>query len=107
MNAVIPWTPLLRLIEPNYPQVGRSRQPLGLEKMLGTYFVQQGFTADDGSSCGETAAFILLEFAGVLFAQTRWNNHLVKSSALPSAGYLPRFSLFGGFVADQTELTRL
>lgn len=47
MNAVIPWQRLLSLIEPHYPKAGRGRQPLGLEKMLRIYFVQQWFDLSD------------------------------------------------------------
>lgn len=47
MDAVIPWTRLLALIEPHYPKAGRGRQPLGLEKMLRLYFVQQWFNLSD------------------------------------------------------------
>jgi IS5 family transposase len=47
MDAVIPWRRLLRLIEPHYPEAGRGRQPLGLEKMLRIYFVQQWFDLSD------------------------------------------------------------
>jgi hypothetical protein len=43
MDAVIPWPRLVRLIEPHYPKAGRGRQPLGLEKMLRIYFLQQWF----------------------------------------------------------------
>ena len=34
MDAVIPWSRLLALIQPYYPKAGQGRQPLGLEKML-------------------------------------------------------------------------
>ncbi len=47
MDRVIPWHPLLALIEPHYPKAGRGRQPLGLEKMLRIYFVQQWFNLSD------------------------------------------------------------
>ncbi len=47
MDAVIPWQRLLALIEPHYPKAGRGRQPLGLEKMLRIYFVQQWFNLSD------------------------------------------------------------
>src|SRR6201981_2325570 len=47
MDAVIPWRQLLALIEPYYPQAGRGRQPLGLEKMLRIYFLQQWFNLSD------------------------------------------------------------
>jgi IS5 family transposase len=47
MDAVIPWVELRRLIEPHYPKAGNGRQPLGLEKMLRIYFVQQWFNLSD------------------------------------------------------------
>jgi len=47
MDAVIPWAELLRLMEPHYPRAGNGRQPLGLEKMLRIYFVQQWFNLSD------------------------------------------------------------
>jgi IS5 family transposase len=47
MDAVIPWARLLALIEPYYPQAGNGRQPLGLEKMLRIYFLQQWFNLSD------------------------------------------------------------
>jgi IS5 family transposase len=47
MEAVIPWGRLLALIEPHYPKAGSGRQPLGLEKMLRIYFLQQWFNLSD------------------------------------------------------------
>ena len=47
MDAVIPWATLIALIEPCYPKKGRGRQPLGLEKMLRIYFLQQWFNLSD------------------------------------------------------------
>src|ERR1700674_5170017 len=47
MDAVIPWSRLIKLIAPHYPKAGQGRQPLGLEKMLRIYFVQQWFNLSD------------------------------------------------------------
>ena len=47
MDAVIPWRRLVRLIEPHHPKAGQGRQPLGLEKMLRIYFLQQWFNLSD------------------------------------------------------------
>jgi IS5 family transposase len=47
MDAVIPWSRLIRLIEPHYPKAGNGRQPLGLEKLLRIYFLQQWFNLSD------------------------------------------------------------
>src|SRR6266850_8491255 len=47
MDAVIPWDRLIALVEPHYPKAGQGRQPLGLEKMLRIYCVQQWFNLSD------------------------------------------------------------
>lgn len=47
MEAVLPWSELLALIEPHYPKAGRGRQPLGLEKMLRIYCLQLWFDLSD------------------------------------------------------------
>src|ERR1700752_112853 len=47
MDGVFPWPRVLRLIEPHYPKAGNGRQPLGLEKMLRIYFLQQWFNLSD------------------------------------------------------------
>jgi IS5 family transposase len=47
MDAVIPWKGLIARIEPHYPKAGNGRRPLGLEKMLRIYFLQQGFNLSD------------------------------------------------------------
>ena len=47
MDAVIPWPRLLALIEPHYPKGERGRRPIGLERMLRVYFVQQWYALSD------------------------------------------------------------
>src|SRR5580658_6796235 len=47
MEAVIPWKALVELIGPHYPKAGQGRQPLGIEKMLRIYFLQQWFNLSD------------------------------------------------------------
>ena len=47
MEAVIPWSRLISLIEPHYPKAGRGRRPHDLERMLRIYFVQQWFNMSD------------------------------------------------------------
>ena len=47
MDRVIPWAQLIALIGPYYPKAGKGRQPLGLEKMLRIYFLQQWFNLSD------------------------------------------------------------
>src|SRR5208337_5482218 len=47
MDGVVPWARLIALIEPYYPKAGQGRQPLGVEKMLRVYFLQQWFNLSD------------------------------------------------------------
>lgn len=47
MGTLIPWTSLLAVIEPFYPKGERGRRPLGLERMLRVYFLQQWYGLAD------------------------------------------------------------
>jgi IS5 family transposase len=47
MEQVVPWAELCGLIEPYYPKVGNGRQPVGVERMLRIYFLQQWFNLSD------------------------------------------------------------
>lgn len=47
MEEVIPWKQLLAVIEPFYPQGKRGRPPIGLERMLRVYFLQQWYGLAD------------------------------------------------------------
>ena len=47
MEQVVPWAQLCRLIEPYYPKAGNGRPPVGLERMLRVYFLQQWFNLSD------------------------------------------------------------
>ena len=47
MEQVVPWTRLVALIEPHYPKPGNGRPPIGLERMLRIYFLQQWFNLSD------------------------------------------------------------
>src|SRR5215469_14742608 len=41
MERVVPWPALCGLIEPFCPKAGNGRPPLGVERMLRIYFLQQ------------------------------------------------------------------
>lgn len=43
MELVVPWAELVRLIEPHYPKGERGRPPVGVERMMRIYFLQQWF----------------------------------------------------------------
>jgi len=47
MEQVVPWAELSALIEPMYPRAGNGRHPVGLERMLRIYFLQQWFNLSD------------------------------------------------------------
>jgi len=47
METLIPWPKLLAVIEPFYPKGQRGRPPIGLERMLRVYFLQQWYGLAD------------------------------------------------------------
>src|SRR5690349_9513520 len=47
MERVVPWSALCALIEPFYPKPGNGRPPVGVERMLRIYFLQQWFNLSD------------------------------------------------------------
>ena len=47
MEEVIPWPQLLAVIQPFYPKGERGRPPIGLERMLRIYFLQQWYALAD------------------------------------------------------------
>jgi IS5 family transposase len=47
MEAVVPWSRLVELILPHYPDGKRGRPPMGVERMLRVYFLQQWYGLAD------------------------------------------------------------
>ena len=47
MELVVPWKPLLKLIEPHYPVAGRGRRPYPLESILRVHLMQNWFALSD------------------------------------------------------------
>ena len=47
MEQVVPWAKLLKVIKRYYPKAGNGRPPVGLERMLRIYFLQQWFNLSD------------------------------------------------------------
>lgn len=47
MDRIVPWAQLRALVEPQYPQAGNGRRPVGVERMLRIYFLQQWFNLSD------------------------------------------------------------
>ena len=66
MNQVVPWRELCALIEPYYPREGNGRRPVGVERMLRIYFVQQWFNlSDPGVEEALYDSAALREFVGI------------------------------------------
>ena len=47
MEVVVPWSELVALVEPHYPNGEQGRPPVGVERMLRVYFLQQRFDLSD------------------------------------------------------------
>lgn len=47
MERVVPWARLCAVIEPHYPKGKRGRPPIGIERMLRIYFLQQWYALAD------------------------------------------------------------
>ena len=47
MEQVVPGRELGALVEPHYPKPGNGRPPVGVERMLRIYFLQQWFNLSD------------------------------------------------------------
>src|ERR1019366_2354420 len=47
MEQVVPWSALSLLVGPHYPKAGNGRRPVGIDRMLRIYFLQQWFNLSD------------------------------------------------------------
>jgi transposase, IS5 family len=66
MEQVVPWTRLVALIEPHYPKGKRGRPPVGIERMLRIYFLQQWYgLADEALEDTIYDSQAMRSFAGV------------------------------------------
>src|ERR1700735_539938 len=66
MEQIVPWARLVALIEPHYPDGRRGRPPIGLERMLRIYFLQQWYTlADEALEDALYDSQALRTFAGI------------------------------------------
>jgi IS5 family transposase len=91
MDELIPWKQLLAVIEPFYPKGQRGRRPIGLERMLRVYFLQQWYALADealedalyDSQALQRFARIDLSAEGVPDATTLLNfRHLLEANDL-------------------------
>ena len=66
MELIIPWPQLIELIQPHYPNGRRGRPPIGIERMLRIYFLQQWYTlADEALEDALYDSQALRTFAGI------------------------------------------
>ena len=66
MEEVVPWGELLQALKPFYPKGERGRPPIGLERMLRVYFLQQWYgLADEALEDALYDIPAFREFAGI------------------------------------------
>src|ERR671920_2557638 len=66
MEQVVPWARLVERLRPIYPKGERGRPPIGLERMLRIYFLQQWYTlADEALEDALYDSQALRTFAGI------------------------------------------
>ena len=66
MEQVVPWQDLCALIAPVYPKPGNGRPPVGVERMLRIYFLQQWFDlSDPGVEEALYESLSMRRFAGI------------------------------------------
>src|SRR5215470_3209616 len=69
MEQVVPWTRLVSRLRPFYPKGERGRPPVGLERMLRLYFLQQWYgLADEALEDALYDSQALRGFAGIELA---------------------------------------
>ena len=93
MEQIMPWEELFAVVEPHYPKGKRGRPPVGLERMLRVYFVQQwNGLSDEGveylasviKTCRRrgTSAW---QYLGTVIAAARKGLQLPALPAIPAA----------------------
>ena len=66
MEQVVPWARLIERLRPLYPKGERGRPPIGLERMLRIYFLQQWFDlSDPGVEEALYESLSMRRFAGI------------------------------------------
>jgi IS5 family transposase len=72
METLVPWPDLCAVIEPHYPKRGNGRPPVGLERMLRMYFIQQWFNlADEACEDALLDSTALRQFVGIDLGRER------------------------------------
>ena len=70
MERVVPWSRLVDRLRPFYPKGERGRPPIGLERMLRLYFLQQWYGLADEAL--EDALYDSQAFGTLLESICRW-----------------------------------
>src|SRR6266705_2208539 len=66
MEQVVPWGELCALVEPHYSKPGKGRRPVGVERMLRIYFLQQWFNlSDPGVEEALYDSVVMRQFVGI------------------------------------------
>ena len=66
MAQVVPWARLVARLQPLYPKGERGRPPIGLERMLRIYFLQQWYAlADEALEDALYDSQAMREFVGI------------------------------------------
>src|SRR5450755_4258215 len=66
MEKLVPWARLCGVIVPHYPKGARGRPPIGIERMLRIYFLQQWYgLADEALEDALYDSQALRSFAGI------------------------------------------
>jgi IS5 family transposase len=121
MEQVVPWARLVAVIEPHYPKGKRGRPPIGIERMLRIYFLQQWYALADealedaiyDSQAMRTFAGIDLSVEGVPDATTLLQfRHLLERHELTKAIFeevaallaQKKLSLREGTIVDATMI---
>jgi len=93
MEAVVPWARLVEVIAPHYPAGKRGRPPVGIERMLRLYFLQQWYAlADEALEDALYDSQAMRSFAGIDLG----------SEAVPDATTLLKFR----HLLERHDLTR-
>src|SRR3989442_1861418 len=66
VERVVPWRGVWWLVAPHYPQPGKGRPPVGVERMLRIYFLQQWFNlSDPGVEEALYDSAVMRQFVGI------------------------------------------
>src|SRR5437667_6324122 len=72
MEQVVPWRELYALVAPHHPQPGNGRPPVGVERMLRIYFLQQWFNlSDPGVEEALYDSVVMRQFVALIWAVSR------------------------------------